>query len=42
MNPQSEFLSETFHALSQPIAALRVTVELGLRKDRGSNRPPDP
>jgi len=30
MNHQSEFMSEAFHALAQPIAALRATVELGL------------
>lgn len=30
MNPQSEFMSEAFHTLAQPIAALRATVELGL------------
>ena len=35
MTPQSEFISETFHTLAQPIAALRVTVELGLREDAG-------
>lgn len=30
MNPQQEFMSETFHTLAQPITALRATVELGL------------
>jgi light-regulated signal transduction histidine kinase (bacteriophytochrome) len=30
---QSEFVHETFHALAQPITALRHTVELALRKD---------
>jgi len=30
MNLQSEFMSEAFHTLAQPIAALRATVELGL------------
>jgi K+-sensing histidine kinase KdpD len=35
MTPQSEFISEAFHTLAQPIAALRVTVELGLREDAG-------
>jgi signal transduction histidine kinase len=33
MNPQREFMSETFHTLAQPITALRATVELGLRKN---------
>jgi signal transduction histidine kinase len=33
MNPQQEFMSETFHLLAQPITALRVTVELGLSKE---------
>ena len=33
MNPQREFISETFHALAQPLTSLRVTVELGLDKD---------
>lgn len=33
MNRQREFMSETFHALAQPITALRATIELGLRKD---------
>jgi len=30
MNQQREFMSETFHTLSQPITALRATIELGL------------
>lgn len=34
MNQQREFMSETFHLLAQPITALRVTVELGLHKER--------
>jgi signal transduction histidine kinase len=33
MNPQREFMSETFHVLAQPITALRVSVELGLDKE---------
>ena len=33
MNPQREFMSETFHTLAQPIMALRATVELGLLKN---------
>jgi signal transduction histidine kinase len=33
MNPQREFMSETFHLLSQPITALRATVELGLSRE---------
>ncbi len=33
MNQQREFMSETFHLLAQPLTALRVTVELGLRKE---------
>jgi K+-sensing histidine kinase KdpD len=32
MNPRCEFTRETFHALAQPITALRVTVELALAK----------
>jgi signal transduction histidine kinase len=32
MNLQREFISESFHALSQPLAALRITVELALEK----------
>jgi len=32
MNPQCEFVRETFHTLAQPLTALRVTVELGLLK----------
>jgi signal transduction histidine kinase len=36
MNPQRDFISESLHALAQPITALRATVELGLR------RPPEP
>jgi hypothetical protein len=35
MNPEREFMSETFHTLAQPITALRAAVELGLRKDAG-------
>ncbi len=38
MNPQSEFISEAFHTIAQPIAALRATVELGLRED--ASKPP--
>ena len=34
MNQQRDFVSETFHLLAQPITALRVTVELGLSKER--------
>jgi len=30
MNPQREFINDTFHLLAQPITALRATVELGL------------
>lgn len=33
MNPQREFMSETFHTLAQPIMALRATVELGVLKN---------
>jgi K+-sensing histidine kinase KdpD len=33
MNPQREFMNETFHLLAQPITALRATVELGLSKE---------
>jgi signal transduction histidine kinase len=33
MNPQREFMSETFHVLAQPITALRARVELGLRRE---------
>ncbi len=33
MSPESEFISEAFHTIAQPIAALRATVELGLRDD---------
>lgn len=32
MNPQREFINETFHVLAQPITALRATIELGLSK----------
>jgi signal transduction histidine kinase len=32
MREQREFISETFHALAQPITLLRATVELGLLK----------
>lgn len=32
MNPQQEFIRETFHALAQPLTSLRMTVELGLEK----------
>lgn len=33
MNSTPTFLDETFHALAQPLMALRATVELGLAKD---------
>lgn len=33
MNPQREFMCEAFHALSQPITALRGRVEMGLNKE---------
>jgi len=33
MNTLREFIREGFHALAQPVTALRVTVELGLCKD---------
>jgi signal transduction histidine kinase len=32
MNPDREFMCETFHALAQPITALRANIELGLGK----------
>jgi signal transduction histidine kinase len=32
MNPQQEFINETFHVMAQPITALRAAVELGLQK----------
>ncbi len=32
MNSHREFISETFHVLSQPITALRASIELGLGK----------
>jgi signal transduction histidine kinase len=32
MNPQREFISDTFHVLAQPLTVLRATVELGLIK----------
>ncbi len=40
MNPHREFMCETFHALSQPITALRANIELGLRKqdEQAANR----
>jgi DNA-binding winged helix-turn-helix (wHTH) protein len=38
MNPQREFMSETFHLLAQPITALRATVELGLSKEANDAR----
>jgi signal transduction histidine kinase len=33
MNPQQEFMCEAFHALAQPITALRASVEMGLNKE---------
>jgi signal transduction histidine kinase len=33
MNPQREFMSETFHVLAQPITVLRARVEMGLTKE---------
>jgi signal transduction histidine kinase len=33
MNPQQEFMSETFHALAQPITVLRARVEMGLCRE---------
>ena len=33
MSRQRELMSESFHSLAQPIAVLRATVELGLRKN---------
>jgi len=33
MNPQREFMSETFHVLAQPITALRARVEMGLSRE---------
>lgn len=33
MNPQREFMSETFHVLAQPITVLRARVEMGLQKE---------
>lgn len=33
MNPQREFLCESFHALAQPITALHVRLEMGLKKE---------
>ncbi len=33
MSQESEFISETFHMLAQPVTALRATVELGLNKE---------
>jgi signal transduction histidine kinase len=33
MNPQREFMNETFHLLAQPLTALLATVELGLSKE---------
>jgi signal transduction histidine kinase len=32
MNPEREFMRETFHLLAQPITALRIAVEYGLSK----------
>jgi len=33
MSEQREFMSDTFHALAQPVTALRATVELALSKE---------
>jgi signal transduction histidine kinase len=33
MNPQQEFMDETFHMLAQPITVLRATLELGLGQE---------
>jgi len=33
MSQESEFISETFHMLAQPVTALRAIVELGLNKE---------
>ena len=38
MNPQREFMSETFHVLAQPITVLRARVEMGLNERAGQCR----
>ena len=38
MSRQRELMSESFHSLAQPIAVLRATVELGLRKNLSAAR----